>query len=334
MALLFLDSFDHYATADLSDKYFSGGGSIVTAGRHGSGRGLTGGCRLALTPGSARLILGAAYKFTITFNTVYTVYDYTNTVCSVWTTNNGGWSVQTNGGPTITSASDVWRTNQWHYIEVDLTITATGTPTYSLTSARVLVDGTVVLNSAVGASIAGTGPASTFFWSHVDITPNAAGTMDDFYVLDGSGAAPHNAPLGDIQIDVIRPNGVGASTQWTPTGAATNWGAVKDLVPDDETTKVIAATAGLSDLYAMEDVNTNNGIIGAQLLINARRTEEGFATLTPLLRHAGVTTELVSQLISPTYFYRNRDCFVKMPNGDPLTDVNLNALQAGIKRSA
>lgn len=334
MALLFLDSFDHDTTT--ARKYLSGSASIVT-GRHGNGS--SGPMRLALTPGHARCILGAAFKFGTTSNGVYAIYDTGGQVCGVSTQNDGSISVDMWGGPSARTAPDVYRLHQWHYLEVDLTIAVTNLnasyDAYNLTAVKVYLDGLQVLNTTLGTGLAfPIGTASTYRWTHVDILPSASAVIDDVYVLDGSGAAPHNAPLGDVQIDVIRPNGAGAVTQWTPAGAASNWDAVNDAAPDDDATVVTAGSSGLSDLYQMEDVSTGNGVLGAQLLVCAARSNDGFATLTPLLRHAGVTTALTPRAMASGYFYRNRQCFVTMPNGDPLTDSNMNALQAGVRRDA
>jgi hypothetical protein len=295
-----------------------------------------------LTPASNRVIIGAAYRFTAPFHELYEIWDAANHVVDVTLTNTGSIKITMFGGtppPFVESAVDVWRQDQWHYIEVDCTISSSmsGSNThYTLLACQAYVDGGLVIDSALGLGGANAALATPYKWTFMDITPtgDAAGVMDDFYVCDGSGAAPHNAPLGDMRIDVIRPNGAGAATAWTPTGAASNWDAVNDLTPDGDTTKVSAATAALSDLYALEDISTGNTVVGAQILVNARRTAEGFATVTPLLRHAGVTTGLTSQPLSTSYYYQARQCFVAMPNGDPLTDAHVNALQAGVRREA
>jgi hypothetical protein len=335
MALLFLDSVDHYT--DPTDKYLAAPtGTVVAGGRHG--KGLTGEVRCAPNPTSSRVILGAAFKFSQTFIKVYELYDVDFEVCSVFTANDGAIEITMFGGPTARTAADLVRVGQWHYLEVDVTITTTvagSNWTYALSSARILLDGVLVLNTTLGATILSFVAPTAAKWTHVDLLPaGATSVVDDIYICDGAGPAPHNAPLGDIQIGVIRPNGAGASTQWTPVGASANWDAVNDLTPDDDTTQVSAATVGFSDLYTLEDVSTTNSILGAQLLINARRTDEGAATLAALVRHAGTTTELPARALTSSYFYRNRDCFVTMPNGDPLTDANVNALQAGLRRTA
>src|SRR5262245_8182580 len=114
MALLFLDSFDHYTTGQVDRKYLVGSGTIV-AGRHGNGRTLTG-CRLAPNPGSTRCVIGGAYKFTDTFNVLYYISDVDNHTTTVQTTNDGGIEVflyyRTLPAHTVRSAADVWRVNQ------------------------------------------------------------------------------------------------------------------------------------------------------------------------------------------------------------------------------
>jgi hypothetical protein len=342
MALLFLDGCDHYATGDVTDKYLSGSASIV-AGRHGNGRSLQA-CRLALTPAPThrRCVIGGAYKFVTAYNQLYVIWDGGANFLYVETTIDGGVRVYLwyGTGPEhqAQSAADLVHVGQWHYLEVDLEIDSIkpGSYTqYGLSACRVLLDGSAIIDTTLDftTGIGFAGNASAAKWTQLDIG-DGNGVLDDFYVCDGAGSGIWTAPVGDIRIGVIRPNGTGATTGWTPSGAASNWDAVNDTTPDDDTTTVTAGAAGLSDLYAMEDVSTGDTILGAQILVNAKRTAEGFATLTPLLRHAGVTTALTPRPLASSYFYRNRECFETMPNGDPLTDANVNALQAGIRRDA
>jgi len=340
MALLFMDSFDHYSaalTGGIQEKYTGGSGSISPSyGRHGNGA--VGSFWTALPAASGRSILGAAVRFTTLGGTrIFGLMDVHEHVFSIEVLNTG--LIRTSLGDRM-SAPDIVRENQWFYIEMqtDVSVVPGGAPPYdtiSVDACKVWVDGFLVLDeTALGETGARLNGTSAHGWNAAMLGgANNAAQLDDVYVCDGTGPAPWNAPLGDVQVDVIRPNGIGAVTQWAVTGAATNWDAVNDPTPDDDATRVSAASAGLSDLYEMENVTTNNGILGAQILISARRTEEGFAAIAPLLRHAGTTTELTARNLSASYFYRNREAFVMMPNGDPLTDANVNALQAGVKRS-
>jgi hypothetical protein len=339
MALLFIDSFDHYDNNSAKDKYLATGFfSIQTPGRHGNSV-LLGSAQCALNPTSSRVIIGAAYNLRTNSCTICRVDDDPiGSVFEVSTTNSGAIQASVFGGPNVITGNDIIRNNQWFFIETDAVIDSVFTPPYYhyiLSSIRVTVDGVVVLNSSLGSGVILANPPSAAKWSRVTLgTASNSIVLDDLYICDGSGPAPFNAPLGDIRIDVIRPNGAGLTTEWSPFPVATpNWDTNNDVNPDDDTTYVTAPVAGPSDLYNMEDVSTGNTIIAAQVLVNARRTDEGFANLASLVRHAGVTNQLTNQALSPTYFYRNRDILVKMPNGDALTDANINAMQVGFKRT-
>lgn len=336
--LLFLDSFDHYDRAE--DKYLAGASIVtVTGGRHGKGLPANADVRCAPRPTHNRFIFGIAFKFASTFSQFVDISDSPGqSIGNVQVTNGGAIKVILFGGPTAQTIDDIVRVNQWHYIEIDLTIIATVTGAssckYSFEPAIIILDGNIVLNTTLQYTINQNGLPSTAKWGYYDIGSNInSGVFDDHYLCDGAGGPPWNAPVGDIRIDVIRPNGVGAITEWTPVGVSANWDTNNDVSPDDETTHVVATVANRSDLYEMEDVSTSGTVIGAQALVNARRTEEGFASLATLVRHAGATTELPAESLSPTYFYRNRHCFDKMPNGDGLTDANINAMQVGFRRT-
>src|SRR6188474_3135351 len=56
MAGEFVDSFDHYGTSLMSEKWTASGGTIVVGGRHGYGLSNPGIAALTLTPQSKRII--------------------------------------------------------------------------------------------------------------------------------------------------------------------------------------------------------------------------------------------------------------------------------------
>lgn len=337
MALLFIDSFDHYN--DATHKYLSGGTSITT-GRHGNGYYGSLRCALNPAPTNPRTLIGAAIKLASTSARIWKVSDPPSGLNGTFTIhcqNDGSLGVQVGGGSTVSSLPDILRLNQWHYIETDITIQSVFTTPYykyHIGPIKAYVDGVLIIDHPLLESgLSYVDPPTAGLWNDVDIIPSIAGVIDDLYIADGAGSAPFNALLGDIEIGVIRPNGVGALAEWTAVGAGTNWDTNNDTNPDGDTTHVVATTAPKSDLYEMEDVSTGNTIIAGQILVNARRTEEGFGNIAPLLRLGGTTTELTSRPLSSTYFYRNRDIFTTLPGGAPLSDANINAMQAGFKRT-
>ena len=41
--------------------------------------------------------------------------------------------------------------------------------------------------------------------------------IDDLYICDGTGSAPHNTFLGDCRVDTLLPTADGTAQQWTPS---------------------------------------------------------------------------------------------------------------------
>ena len=156
--------------------------------------------------------------------------------------------------------------------------------------------------------------------------------IDDLYILDGSGSAPWNDFLGDVEIGVIRPNGVGDQDDFTPSGAATNWEAIDDTTPDDDTTHNAGASVGMKDLVQMEDVSLTSGIFGAQFLVSAKRSNDGLASMVPILKQSGVEYPGTEWALGNTYHYRLREIYENSPGGAAWTPTILNAIQAGYER--
>jgi hypothetical protein len=346
MALLFMDSFDHYASSFGGDgpqiaQKWTGGFTQISPGYGRHGNGCLGNAYVGLPNVThPTVIVGAAVRHTYLISgNIFAIGDASGTYFNISGLQDG--SIRTNIGRA--SAPDTLRLNTWHFIElaVNISINPLGymgqLDSRTINTCRIWVDGALVLDETTLGDTGGTDPLTTteFGWNLVYIGNSPwANHFDDLYICDGSGPPPWNTALGDVEIRVLRPNGPVLS-EWTPAGAGvTNWDAVNDQVPDGDVTRVVATAAGPSDLYQFEDINTGNNIIGAQLLIDSSRTDQGFAGVAGLVRHAGVTTQLPERNITSTdYIYRNRDVLVKMPNGDPLTDAAINALQAGFTRT-
>ncbi len=339
MALLFIDSFDHYD--DVDDKYTSGFSGFDT-GRHGQ----------AITFMDSIIAMD-----NITGNTIilgFAVYDtdFNMQVVDYNGSNMGNFSVHTDGSIEwqyfnscrfgFRSAPNVIVTSQWNYIEIKYVYDQHG-------SVNVVVNGTDVPLDEL------TYDASTFGFTQSDFdsrgsndgSGNSAADyfplrgiriigrkLDDLYILDGSGSAPFNDYLGDVEIGVIRPNGVGDSATFTAVGALNNWDNVNDTTPDDDSTYNAAATSGVKDLHEMEDVDPAIPIIGAQLLVSSRRTDNGFASVRAIMKHSGVEYPGVTWPIGNTYYFRNREVYENAPDGSAWTAAKLNAIQAGYERTA
>lgn len=133
-------------------------------------------------------------------------------------------------------------TGNYYGIEVEFVISSGGG------AVTVWLNGTQVLQvTGLSTNFSGSGTAN-----QVQIGDGGLNCyFDDLRVWDNVGSY-QSAPMGtDSRIITKLPTGAGAFTQWTPNGAAANYGCVDDNPPDGDTTYVSGATAGLQDAYAM-----------------------------------------------------------------------------------
>lgn len=349
MSLLFIDSSDHYTAAQVTYKYTSGSVGAVVAGRHGNGISNPN-LRMALANpdiASNRFILGTAwYPTSLSGTGIFSVRGPALTYDLGLASDVDGRliissALGNNGGVATGSDPDIIRTGHWYFIEMQGDVTSTptggGISTIEFNDLKVWCNDELVIDLSghvTDLDIEGlifTVDVPTFGWSAIGRGAGSA-IHDDFYVCDGAGSAPFNARLGDIEIDVTLPNGAGASTGFTPVGNVNNFANVDEATPNDDTDYNAADTAGLEDLHEMQDIATNDGIIGAQMLIASRRTDEGFASVTPLMKQDSTTYDGMTRSIASSYFYRNRDVYETAPDGSPWTDDIFNSIQAGYRR--
>jgi hypothetical protein len=348
MSLLFIDSHDHYDFQGYKQKYTTGllAGVELSKGRHGTYGTSPWGALIAPWnpgPGHARVLIGSAIGVNFGPDGFYGIGDIGTNLCGLGMQVDGRLRFNTPGGTYYDSDPDILKSNlgRWYFIELDVTIdisSAVPPMEYRTLAVKVYVDGTKVIDQAGPSPWSPTHLEfpSAFGWSFVTRGGVGSGqNADDFYLCDGAGGAPFNNLLGDVQTGAIFPNGVGFINQFTPSAGA-NWENVNEeagsVAPDDDTTYNASPTNGHTDLFTMMDVDTDDTLMAIQMLISSRRTQEGFASLTPMLRQAGVNYDGLNRQCSPAYLYRHRDVRVLAPDGSAWTDAILNAIQAGYRR--
>lgn len=103
--------------------------------------------------------------------------------------------------------------------------------------------------------------------------------IDDLYILDTTGAAPQNTFIGDSRITVLRGKANGNNNQFTPTGSATNFGAINETLQDGDATFVEAGQIGAKEDYNQDDfvdLGISPGTIFAVQTVNtAKKTDAG-----------------------------------------------------------
>lgn len=275
MAYLDCDPFDNYVTLSTRYDLVSGSCSISSAAARFpapsplTGQGMTTSGAVAacfvrknLTTTPATLILGVACKISALPSSsavaLIAFWDTGGMQCSLGVNSAGQFQFYrgnpTAGGTAVgaASATGLMQIGIWHYLEVVVTIDP------SVGAVALYVDqpaiGGVAAISSTGLNtrVSANSYANQYSIGDHNSTANVTfPSFDDLYVFDTTTAA-NNARLGDQRMYTEMPNGVGASTQWSPTGAAANWQAVSEIPPDGDATYVSSNTPGQTDLYTTQ----------------------------------------------------------------------------------
>lgn len=368
MALLFMDSFDHYATSDITNKwtqFYTAGGAANPAITAAVGRHSSAGLQSVLASGgdvraTGKAIASSGATCVVGFSFHQSVGAYSviqiGTALDPLTSRAGGGSAflvairqgpanqitlrtNTNGtlgvyrgttGTLLANTTNALNPAQVYYIELKVLID----PTVGTVEVRV--------NEAVWLSLTGQNTRATAVsgWDEIVlghlITIGSAATwiFDDVYLLDGSGAAPWNTFLGDCRVDVRFPTGAGATSAWTPSAGA-NWQCVDDATPNFDTDYTEAATAGLVDTFAVQDAPVAGATLyGVQHCLHAKKTDAGAASIAAVVRHSGV--DYVGGNLNPSNGTYNSALAISALNPGTAaawTESGFNAAEFGYKRT-
>lgn len=362
MALLFMDSFDHYANADLGEKWstITDSGSIgesttrivAAIGRRasqglrlqttgGAGNSETGSVSVTLTPGDATCIVGLALNQATAFsgyevgttegnasNVIVSVRQGATT--QVWFRLNADGTISALRATTVLGTTTaVLVVNTYSYLEFKVTINDT-TGVVQIRNNGVLVLDLSAQDTANGAA----------GWNNIRLgtVGQASGTVqryyDDLYVLDGTGSAPLNTVLGDVRVDARYPTAEGASSAWTPLSGTDNALMVDETAPDDDTTYVSTSTTGATDTHVTQDAPVAGAAIyGVQHCLNMKKADAGPCTVAPVVRYS--TTDYTGSDLSPSTSYAY-GLVVQETNpgtGVQWTDTDFNASEFGYKKT-
>jgi hypothetical protein len=356
MALLFVDSFDHYATADLRDKYTTsgsaGGGAapaIASGGRRssgslrlawGSGTNPTTYVSKVLPASGATCVVGVSLRMTAGWvNPSYgmqlvSVREGNEAQASLKLNSNGTISVMRSHTTNIGTTTNAITSGAHSFIEWRLVV---GTGTAG--SAQVRINGVLGL-TLTGVNTQGSANPN---WTGISLgvhdngvavitTINETLDLDDLYVLDGTGGAPWNDFLGDCRVDVRVPTGAGATTGWTPS-AGTNWGAVDDAAPNGDT-DYTSALAVLTDTFVTQDAPAAGAaILGVQHCLTAKKTDAGTVTIAPVVRHGGADFVGADLTPSTAYTVLHAIAATNPGTGAAWTEAAFNGAEFGYKRT-
>jgi len=352
MALLWMDSFDHYATADLVDKYGATGSSIGGSSQTiGSGNGRRGSNGLLARfgsgisrsfPAASTVIAGFAVRHKDVAARVFLTLGETgadhislrlNADGSIAILRNTGsassFGFNNNGTVVATTAAGLVTATTYNQLQLKVIIHSTT----GLAELRLNGTTTPVATFSGNTRNGGTGNA-TFLNVGVSDGTSTGADYDDWWICDGTGPAPTNDYLGDCRVDPRFPTAAGALTQWTPSAGA-NWQTVDDAAPNDDTDYNSATTVGLEDTFTVQDAPVPGATLyGAQVNINVKKLDAGVCEIAPVTRVGG-TSYLGTSLNPGTVYSYFTDVRATNPaTGLAWTEAEFNAAEFGYRKTA
>lgn len=367
MALLFLDSFDHYLTADLTEKYtqlISSGGAAGTIGAYGrrssqgyrtSATSTAPGDALGITlvPTGATCLVGFAF---VQSAGAFTDLDANDTNAMTFANNATNvlialrylgvlqcWArVITDGkievlcGTTsLGTTANALSTGVTAYIELKILVHASaGTVNLNVNGVDWLtLTGQITKNASAAAAL----------WDEVifgkvarTTTTTISWDFDDLYIADGDTSNAANtfaAFVGDIRVDCRYPTEEGNSSAWTPSTGTDNSAVVDDTTPNDDTDYVSSAAASTKDTYVVQDAAVSGATVyGMQLVWSRKRSAAGTSTTRGVCRSGGSDFNGATVGDPTTYAY-GRQCWSNDPaDNGTISDTDFNAMQFGVEK--
>lgn len=319
----FMDSFSHYAFADILTKWTQKSASqlslVAGAGSRGGTvlRGASAQQFLSKTiaASSATHVMGARVKFNsfpISSAPFFAFKDAGTYQVSLWINADGSMRI-CRGTPTIETAIagnfGALATGTWYYIEFKATIDdAAGAGTVA-----VQVNGANVYTSSGALDTKNTANASANDFEVGTNSPSSSQEcgfdLEDLYHGTGTTFA------GDSIVGVLTPNGAGAHTDFTPS-AGSNYQNVDDATPNGDTDYNSSSTVGHIDTYEMTDMAVTGATIHAVAVNNyIKKTDAGSRTVAGVA-HSNTTDGLgTASAVSTSYAYL-QTIFPLDPNGN------------------
>lgn len=338
MSLRFIDSFDHYATADLNLKWTAapnGGASISSGnGRRGAALLLSSfnSYIAKVLDNQSTWIVGCAFKCTAfpSGGSIVSLLDAGSLQCDLRLKSDGNLAV-TRNGTTLGTGTTPLALNTYYYVELKIKInSSTGT-------VDVRVNGTSLI-SLTGQNTQATGNATANEIALGQFTAVSGVSMyyDDLYICDGAGST-NNAFLGDCRVDCYLPTGNGSNSAFTNNSgnSTNNYSHVNEASQDGDTSYVADLTVNDIDSYAITGLtHTPSSIFGLQTNIIARTDDAGARSICPLLYRSATAYAGTSVALGTSYQDK-----LQIYEQDPATSAawtktNLNATEFGLKVTA
>lgn len=370
MAILFMDSFDHYAIGDILEKgwvygstaNYDGvvsigvgeGRNAVNAYKYNSASNLNNRIKpLLIAPYRASLTASGycsfAYKADILSNSGDNVLfavnqPVYNNLLYCGSANDGTINLYRSTGLTgysyssIATSSGAMTAAAWNYLQFKWYLDDSG-------YFKVWINGNLVIDYS-GDTLVSSAQA---LWTGISLfqrvdpyiqqalgyAPNSTNKnywIDDIVIGDLTGSAPGNDVIGDAYIYALYPSGAGSNTNWTPS-TGSNYACVDESSPNDDTDYVSATALNTKDTYAYQDAPTGAEIKAIQINTSIRKSVEGPGSIKHVIRSNSTDYDQSQQWISGSTYNYIRSVHELDPNTSAAwTEAGFNAAEFGFKK--
>lgn len=321
MTIRWMDGFDLYnSTYNGSSRYPSfPSGNVYATGRLGVGQCLdvsNGGIKWPTAGGSAitDLSFGFGLKVTTLNNQLARLWNGGTVVASLNITSTGAIAVYRGDSANLlgTSAAGLILTNIWNYLEVEFVRNAS-TGVY-----KVYLNGVSVLNLTAQNTGSLDVDSVQLYWPQEFM-------VDDLYSTDTS------TRIGEVRIDVLRPDADTAQKDWTASAGSDNY-AMLDDTTFGSTDFVSTITAGDKDYYTCSDLSFDPAnIFAVQATTLAKKDDATTRTFRSNIKSSATEANGETRGLSTSYSVY-ADIFETNPDGSVAWDqTSVNAVQVGIE---
>ncbi len=321
MALVLVDGFDHYASLQASEKFWTGSPFGMTTGRGFGGQAMVviinNQVRKQFPSSYSTVIAGAALQVDDTVPGIVMSLRGGGVIAASIALSGQHLQLYDSSGLLIATGTTTIPINSWFYVEIKLVVGSTGT-------AIVHLNGAAEIASSIGNY--GTSNIDTLEFSNHSLSGHTL--VDDVVVMDTTGSAPLNDFLGDVRIDTLYPVADAHYTGWIPKTGTNHYAMVNEHLIDGDGSFVYAATALLEDTYRMDTfIGT---IYGAQLNLGARKGDASLRQLAPMIRQSSTDYFGATATLSSDYVFYSW-LLPTDPTGSAWTATTINADEFGQK---
>lgn len=339
MSLLGMESWDIYATADITDYFTSVGPGAIVAGQGRCGTSAFLGTATNGSGPDAGVVTSeisgyASFAYSPTgFNAVDTfVLGSTGSgAASNWAFINAeaNGSISLWKGVNQIIGTQVGQTQAGllaigHYSAIGVEFKQGGSGYL-----RVYVDGLLVADTGI---IDMTAPFTDGKpWGRVTWHP--IGYIDDLYWGDTAGASPWNAYFGDCHVEGQVVNAPGNYLEWTPSAGIDHVALVDEIPPDQGATYVFSSTPGQREIFGFPAIVPASGsVFGIQLMPNMVKTNFESRTANGLVRVGGSDAALAAYAVATVNWkYYAQVMQVNPVSSAAWTVSTANSMQGGVE---